>query len=86
MSDPRIAAVIGAVESRYPGIRLEAEPWGTPEDPAIRWFLWILQFPEGRGAEIQAFALRRAHELFGEDPLPFFVAPAGPVQAAKPPA
>jgi hypothetical protein len=42
MRKRRIWRLARAVEARYPGARVVVERWGDPEDPAVHWFLEVL--------------------------------------------
>lgn len=95
MRNPRIRALIGAIEKRYPDTRVVVQPWGGREDPDIRWWLWVLDVPEEGLVEVEGFARRRARRLYGRPLVPLFVsavsrerrgrresaAPRGPRQA-----
>lgn len=83
MTDDRITLLVGEIESRYPGTRVELRPTSDEEDPAIRAFLWILEVPVERLCEVEDLAIDRALDLYGDDPLPFHVTAASPETTAK---
>ncbi len=83
MKDERIALLAREIESRYRGTRIELRPTSDEEDPAIRAFLWILDVPGEKLCEVEDFAIDRALDLYGDDPLPFHVTAASPETSAK---
>jgi hypothetical protein len=83
VNDDRTALLAREIESRWPGTRVEMRPCSDEEDPAIRAFLWILDVPVERLCEVEDFAIGRAFELYGDEPLPFHVSAASPETTAK---
>ncbi|MCI0587412.1 MAG: hypothetical protein L0323_11285 [Planctomycetes bacterium] len=83
MRNPRIRALIEAIEKRYPATRVVVQPYGGAEDPDIHWWLWILDVPEEETLEVEGFADRRARRLYGSPHVPFFLGAVDPEQTLK---
>ena len=81
--NPRIRALIGAIEKRYPDTRVVVQPWGGAEDPDIRWWLWILNVPADGTVEAERFGDRRARRMYGRRPVPFFVSAVNREETAR---
>jgi len=77
MRNPRIRALIEAIEARYSGTRVVVERWGGGEDPDIRWRLWILDVPQDRVAAVEKFASRETTRLYGYGLVPYFAHAVG---------
>jgi hypothetical protein len=78
MRDVRMAALIRAIEARYPGTRSLVERFVDPMgDPDIRWRIWILNIRDRDLGHLGQFAYHLAGELYGPDPLPFYISSVG---------
>ncbi len=78
MNDVRLAAVMMAVEARYPGTRCVVEPWTDPDgDPDTRWWLCVLNVRPKDAGPLHDIAIRIALDLYGPDPLPFTMSVEG---------
>ncbi|MCI0587784.1 MAG: hypothetical protein L0323_13160 [Planctomycetes bacterium] len=74
MKDSRTAAVLRAIEARYPGTRTYVEPWTDPDgDPDIRYQVHVLDVRPAEAGPLRLFASRLALDLFAPDPTPFFL-------------
>ena len=74
MRDVRLAALIKAVESRFPGVEVMVEHWSDPDgDRRIRWWLEILHVREDDLSAVSRFAHHLGAELYGDAGLPFEV-------------
>lgn len=77
MKDPRIPAVARAIETRFPGTRVEIDRFRDPEgDRLHRWVLEVLFVREkamGKGG-VGDFAYKLAFDLYGTHEFPFYVA------------
>ena len=72
-----MATLIRTLKARYPGTRIEVEPSRSPDDPDIRWRVWILDAPEKDVQLVDHFATRLARELYEWHTPPFFVGAMG---------
>ena len=78
MKNARMATLVRTLKARYPGTRIEVEPSLSPDDPDIRWRVWILNAREKDVPLMDHFAARLARELYGWHTPPFFVGAMGP--------
>jgi len=69
----RLAALAGAIESRWSGSRVEIEPYRSPDDPLIRWWVYVFGLQVEEASAATSFGWGLAHELYGREPLPFFM-------------
>ena len=83
--DRKIAEFIRVVESRYPRTRVVLEPWGSEEDPDLRWLVWILNVPPRRIVEVEEFTDRYTLDLYdlGRKPIRFFAYAVSPENTAE---
>jgi hypothetical protein len=55
-------------------------PYETLTEPFVKddvkWFVWLLDVPEGQLCKAEDEALSRAFELWGDEPLPFLLSSA----------
>lgn len=73
-----MAALLRAIEARYPGTRAVVDPFRDPEgDPVPRWWVWILYVRDDDLGPLDEFASRLSCDLYGPDPVPFYVHPVG---------
>ena len=76
MRDPRIPALVRAIEARFPGTRVEIDPFRDPDgDRTHRWMLEVLFVREkDMGKEgVEDFAYRLASALYGGHLLPCYI-------------
>lgn len=79
MKDRRLAAVVRAIEERFPGAKVHVEPWACPEgDHSCRWWLSTPGVRRSRAREIHAFALELGDRLYGWKRVPFRFSSLGP--------
>ncbi len=69
----RMVALAKAIESRWPRSRVIFEPYRSPDDPLIRWWVHILGLSFEEGWAATDFGLDASKGLFGKDPIPFFL-------------
>ncbi|HET6202899.1 MAG TPA: hypothetical protein VFI25_08870 [Planctomycetota bacterium] len=83
MTDVRVAALGRAIESRWPGSKVVVEPYRSPDDPLIRWWVYILgiRYPEA-GAAID-FGWELSRDLFRNEPMSFFMSAESPASARR---
>ena len=76
MRDPRIPALARAIEARFPGTRVEVDPFRDPEGGRThRWMLEVLFVREkdmGKGG-VGDFAYELMSDLYGPEDYPFYV-------------
>ncbi len=78
MRDVRMAALIRAIEGRYPGTRALVERFVDPEgDRDIRWWVWILNVRDRDLGPLGQFAYRLARELYEPESFPFHIGSVG---------
>lgn len=79
-----MAAVMRAIEARYPGTRAVVDPYGDPDgDPDIRWWVWVLDVRRKDMGHLERFASELALNLYGPDPKPFFLGSMGKSQSRE---
>ena len=78
MNDRRIAILARTVEARFPGTKVVVDPYGSPDDEEIRWWISILHTPRGKEVLVDKFAIGLAFDLYNQRSFPFFVGAEGP--------
>jgi len=76
--DPRMDSVLRAVQARYPGKRVAVERYESPDDPLIRWWIYVLDVPEDELGPVGLDLVGVARREYGRRPVPFFIGPADP--------
>ena len=74
MKDRRMADLARTIEARWPGTRVVVEPYGSPDDSTIRWWVYVLHCRRRDLRDVHMFAIRTGHELFNRAP-PFITDP-----------
>ena len=79
MKDVRMAAVLKAIEARYPGTRCVVEPWTDPDgDTDVKWWVYVLNARLKDLETLHDFAVQLAIDLYGPDLKPFTMSVEGP--------
>jgi hypothetical protein len=74
MKDRRMAIVANTVEARFPGVRVVVEPCESPDDPTVRWWVYVLHCRRRDHREASRFAFHLAMDLFHRR-IPFITDP-----------
>lgn len=83
MSTRRIDRLRAKISARYRFVRHRLEPIADPEDPAIRWFLWMLDVPRRRIQEVTDYAARQALKLYSPKPPEIYLRAVTPEYTSK---
>src|SRR5262245_41317690 len=67
MRDRRMAIVANTIEARFPGVRVVVEPDECPDDPTVRWWVYILHCRRRDLKDVRRFAIRLGLDLFRPD-------------------
>ena len=78
MNDRRIAILVRTVEARFPGTKAVVDPYGSPDDEEIRWWIRILHARRAEEPIVNHFANCLARDLYDGHVPPFFVGAEGP--------
>src|SRR5437867_544220 len=79
-----MAAVIRAIEARYPGTRGVVDRWTHPEgDKELRWWVTVLNVRARDLGPLREFATQLAVDLYGPDPKPFVLSSTGKREARR---
>ena len=73
----RIAILVRTVEARFPGTKAVVDPYGSPDDEEIRWWIRILHARRAEEPIVNHFANRLAIDLYDGHVPPFFVGAEG---------
>src|SRR5262245_66571368 len=65
-----MAIVATTIEARFPGVRVVVEPYECPDDPTVRWWVYILHCRRRDLKDARRFAIRLGLDLFRPD-MPF---------------
>ena len=71
MSDPRVDAVVSAVEGRFPGARVQIALDPDPRVARIPIFTILLDAERERLREVEQFALDLTFQTFPGEPVPY---------------
>ncbi len=74
MKDRRMAIVVDTIEARFPGVRVVVEPYTSPDDATVRWWVYILHCRRGDLDDVSGFAIRLGLDLFRPN-IPFIADP-----------
>jgi len=67
----RLAALVRAIETRFPGVHVEVEPWTDPDgDETIRWWLEILRVRDRDRIAVHQFTRHLSNDLYGPEKVP----------------
>ncbi len=78
MTDVRFRELISRLTAAYPEVRHALRPYGHEDLPGVEGFLYVLNVPDERLAEVEDFAIGTAMDLWGEEVVPFLVSAVGP--------
>ncbi len=65
-----MAIVANTIEARFPGVRVVVEPYESPDDPTVRWWVTILHCRHEEVRTVRQFAIRLGLEIFRPE-MPF---------------
>ena len=82
MTQSRLDQFLARLRAEYPKYTPLVRPYRR-DDPDIEHFIDLLDVPVDQLTTVAFRALDLAHEVFGEGPLPFHLAPLDPEQSAK---
>jgi hypothetical protein len=76
MKDPKLAKIAREIELRYPGTRVEVEPFRGPEGGrSLRWLMSVFWVRSRYLDTLDDFVDALARSLYGRKVLPFLLAP-----------
>ncbi|HET6203496.1 MAG TPA: hypothetical protein VFI25_11920 [Planctomycetota bacterium] len=64
MKDRRVCIVANTSEARFPGVQVVVEPYGSPDDETIRWWVYILHCRRKDLRTVRRFAIGLGLDLF----------------------
>ncbi|MGH7150245.1 MAG: hypothetical protein ACREIU_06090 [Planctomycetota bacterium] len=65
-----MAIVASTIEARFPGVRVVVEPYESPDDPTVRWWVYILHCRRKNLRTVRQFAIQLGLDLFRPE-MPF---------------
>jgi hypothetical protein len=82
MTRPLLDQFLARLRAEYPSYTPFVQPWRR-DDPDIEYFIDLLNVPIDVSITVAFRTLDLAHEVYGEVPIPFHIAPLDPEQSAK---
>ncbi len=65
-----MAVVVNTIEARFPGVRVVVEPYRSPDDETIRWWVYILHCRRKDVRTVRLFAIQLGLDVFRPE-MPF---------------
>ncbi|MCI0588355.1 MAG: hypothetical protein L0323_16105 [Planctomycetes bacterium] len=65
-----MAIVANTIEARFPGVRVVVEPYRSPDDETIRWWVYILHCRRKDVRTVRLFAIQLRLDVFRPE-MPF---------------